>query len=233
LIFISRHLAAAGDPNRNVSDSLRLTSGKGEIMEQDWDIKPRSDRCGGCEKPFDEGQGYFSGLVFDEGGYRRADYCGVCWPQKQQEHAHYSKWQGVFHRPPAAPEQVLKKETAETLLRRFMETKDPANVNSVFILAVMLERKRVLVERDVQRDGEGKVTRVYEHRKSGETFVIADPALRLDQLEEVQKEVAALLGQPSRGEEPQEVARSESAAAGEAAEGGQDEEDSGVRSPSG
>lgn len=36
---------------------------------------------------------------------------------------------------------------------------------------------------------------VYEHAKTGEIFVLIDPEMRLDQLEEVQKEVAEMLAQ--------------------------------------
>ena len=43
----------------------------------------------------------------------------------------------------------------------------------------------------------GLKVRVYEHRKTGETFVVPDPGLRLDELEQVQQEVIALLGVPS------------------------------------
>jgi hypothetical protein len=56
----------------------------------------------------------------------------------------------------------------------------------------MLERKRVLkVKEEVVRDG--KRVFIYEQPKTGDVFTITDPALRLDQLEEVQRDVAALL----------------------------------------
>ena len=93
-------------------------------MEQDWDIKPRSDRCGACHRPFEESEAYFSALVFDEEGYRRADHCQRCWPKSEADQGVHSKWQGVFHNPPPPAEPVLKKETAESLLRKFIEDKD-------------------------------------------------------------------------------------------------------------
>jgi hypothetical protein len=34
---------------------------------------------------------------------------------------------------------------------------------------------------------------VYEHVKTGEVFIVPDPGLRMDQIEAVQNEVAALL----------------------------------------
>jgi hypothetical protein len=54
---------------------------------------------------------------------------------------------------------------------------------------VMLERKRILKHRDTL---EGDVL-VYEHAATGESFAVPDPKLRLDQLEEVQRQVAELL----------------------------------------
>jgi hypothetical protein len=62
----------------------------------------------------------------------------------------------------------------------------------------MLERKRVLVERDVTLRPDGMKLRIYEHRKTGEMFTIPDPDLRLDEVAAVQEEVNQLLGVPSR-----------------------------------
>ncbi|MBU4199230.1 MAG: hypothetical protein KKE37_00410 [Verrucomicrobia bacterium] len=105
-----------------------------------------------------------------------------------------SIWKGVFHPPPPPPEEPLKKETAESLLRSLIEKNDPTSKNVIFILAVMLERRRLLLERDVQLRDDGSTLRVYEHRHTGETFLIIDPNLDLNQLSHVQEEVMAMLG---------------------------------------
>jgi hypothetical protein len=57
----------------------------------------------------------------------------------------------------------------------------------------MLERKKVLKEIETRESGEGGLLRIYEHAKSGEVFIIPDPQLRLDQIADVQSQVAALL----------------------------------------
>ncbi len=55
----------------------------------------------------------------------------------------------------------------------------------------MLERKRLLRPTDTRQDeASGRRLLFYEHAATGETFVVVDPGLRLDQLEEVQREVA-------------------------------------------
>ena len=168
-------------------------------MAQDWDIKPRGIACEGCDKEFEDGQGYYSSLSFCDDGYVRNDYCTGCWDQ--QESRGISVWQGVFRLPPAEPDEVLKKETAESLLRRLMEDEDESKGNIIFILAVMLERNKILEERHVQYPEDGSVIRIYEHKRGGETFLIPDPQLRLGELEEVQREVVELLGGGAKKEE--------------------------------
>ena len=163
-------------------------------MPQEWDIRPRSDTCVTCETPFQDGQEVFSALVLREAHYRRDDFCATCWGQKEPAGSAYSTWQGLFRLPPPAPESALNKETAESILRRLMEEKDESKKSVIYILAVMLERKRILVEREVRRQADGPLIRVYEHRQTGESFLVPEPGLRLDQLEQVQQDVMAMLG---------------------------------------
>jgi hypothetical protein len=184
-------------------------------MVQDWDIKPRADACGQCQVPFADRQPYYALLVFGNEGYQRSDFCEACWDAKRGAITPYSLWKGIFRLPPPEPEEPLKKETAESLLRRLMEDEDPSKGNVIYILAVMLERKRILIERDVQTTDQGAMTRVYEHRKTGETFVVPDPRLRLDQLETVQQQVIAMLGTPEK--QPPAPAGGEASAGGPAA----------------
>jgi hypothetical protein len=69
----------------------------------------------------------------------------------------------------------------------------------------MLERRRILEEKDVKFRDDGVKVRVYEHKKTQEVFMIPDPQLRLDQLEQVQEEVVLMLGgKPPSREEPEE-----------------------------
>jgi hypothetical protein len=57
----------------------------------------------------------------------------------------------------------------------------------------MLERKRVLKQvKTESRDGGSRVL-IYEQGSTGDVFIVPDPQLRLDELENVQNEVAELL----------------------------------------
>jgi hypothetical protein len=164
-------------------------------MAQDWDIRPRSNLCSECEKVFENKESYYSALVRGDAGFQRGDFCTGCWVGKEAELLPYSSWKGTFLAPPDKEEnEALKKETAESLLRRLIEDESDENASVIYILVVMLERKKVLVEKDVKIDEDGTMHRVYEHKKSGETFLILDPQLKLDKLEAVQIRVIEMLG---------------------------------------
>jgi hypothetical protein len=160
----------------------------------DWNIQSRAHACSGCEQPFADRAPCHT-LLFEEGpGLRRQDLCQRCWEQAgnvRAQNGFLSHWQGVFELPPP-PSDPIQKESAETLLRRLVELDDPRYIPAGYILAVMLERKRLLrVKEQVSRES-GRVF-VYEHARTGEVFTIVDPALQLTQLEAVQRDVADLL----------------------------------------
>ena len=138
-------------------------------------------------------------------GYVRRDFCPACTPPADEPAL--SEWSSPFRAPaPKAPEP-LRRETAESLLRELMETDRTDKRNSIFILAVMLERRRVFVEKSVSVQPDGLKIRVYEHRQTGESFVIPDPGLRLAEIEAVQTEVMQLLGIPlPQAKQPQPAA---------------------------
>jgi hypothetical protein len=57
----------------------------------------------------------------------------------------------------------------------------------------MLERSKILVERDAKEQPDRTIIRIYEHRRTGESFIVLDPRIRLENLGDVQSEVVALL----------------------------------------
>jgi hypothetical protein len=167
------------------------------LMMNEWNIQGRAHNCQACEKTFVDRQGYHT-LLFDEKhDFRRLDVCEQCWESQYSQGANERKgfvsyWQGVYEAPPPAPPDPIQKENAESLLRKLIELNEPKYAAVGYILAVMLERKRLLkVREQVLRDGQRIF--VYEHPRSGDIFTIVDPNLQLRQLEQVQHDVAALL----------------------------------------
>jgi hypothetical protein len=163
----------------------------------DWNIQSRAHACEACTTAFTDKQPYHTVLLEERSELRRTDICEPCWQKNfsataAQQKNFISHWQGVYLAPPAAPVDAIQKDTAETLLRKLIELNDPKHIPAGYILAVMLERKRILkVKEQLQRDGHRVF--VYEQPKTGDIFTIVDPALRLDQLEQVQHDVATLL----------------------------------------
>jgi hypothetical protein len=173
----------------------------------DWNIQSRAAACEACGKPFADREAFHT-LLFDDRSefLRRSDICEACWQSQFSDGARERKgfishWQGIYEAPAPAAD-AIHKDTAETLLRKLIEQNDPRYAPAGYILAVMLERKRVLkVKEEVVRDG--KRVFIYEQSGTGDVFTITDPALRLDQLEDVQRDVAALLEQGLNPPTPQ------------------------------
>jgi hypothetical protein len=163
----------------------------------DWNIQSRAHACEACAKPFADKQSYHT-LLFDEKqDFRRMDICDACWQGQFSQGAtdrkgFISYWQGTYEAPPPAPPDAIQKENAETLLRKIIELQDEKHAPAAYILAVMLERKRLLkVKEQIVRDG-ARVF-IYEQPKTGDVFTVRDPNLQLDQLDDVQRQVADLL----------------------------------------
>ena len=161
----------------------------------EWALHPRAHACTACQQPFADKQPYHTLLSLSGADYHRRDLCPQCVPNASRDGV-VSYWQGEYKLPPPPPPEPIQKDTAETLLRKLVETKDPAQAGACYILAVMLERKKLLKHRDTITDEKGQHLLVYEHAASGESFTVLDPHLRLDQLEEVQRQVADLLQPP-------------------------------------
>ncbi len=183
--------------SNNIYENQR-SDGINESFMIDWNIQSRAHACLACGRPFTDKQPYHT-LLFDEkSGYERLDVCERCWSAQYSQGAtdrkgFVSHWQGVFEVPPAQPEPI-RKETAQSLLRKLVELNDPKYGAACFILAVMLERKRLLKVKDQTHRG-GRRIFIYEQPASGDVFTVADPDLRLDQLDQVQRDVAQLLEQ--------------------------------------
>lgn len=161
----------------------------------EWNIQSRGHACEACQQSFTDKQVYHTLLIDAGPDLRRSDVCEVCWQNQTAEATPLagliSKWQGTYETPPPVAE-VIQKATAETLLKQLIEQNDPRYIPAGYILAVMLERKRLLkVKEQIVRDG--KRTFIYEQPKTGDLFTITDPDLHLNQLEQVQRDVAHLL----------------------------------------
>ena len=179
------------------------------MLNASWHIRSRSRKCALSGEPFTDGETIVTALFPDpeSSGYLRQDFSLASWQSRTDDaEPPFSSWRTTFnaadHEEKPDP---MKREDPESLLRRLVEEDEDHTENVRYILAIMLERQKLLRETDSQPVPNG-ILRVYEHRKTGEAFIIRDPNIPLDQVEKVQEEVILLLEnngrQPAPGIEP-------------------------------
>jgi hypothetical protein len=179
-------------------------------LQESWHIRSRSRACAATERPFEDGEAIMTALFPDpeSSGYLRKDFCLEAWKARGDgDEKPLSFWKTVYHAPVAGEkkEDAFKKESPEELLRRLVEEDEDHTENVRYILAVMLERQKLLRETDTQRTPSG-ILRVYEHRKLGDLFIVRDPDIPLSQVDQVQEEVILLLEHGGRIPEPEDEA---------------------------
>jgi len=165
-------------------------------MIQNWSIRSRAPQCALSARPFIEGETFHTAIYFDPetSGYLRRDVALDAWAQEISERQPIAYWRAVYS-PTIVEErpEVTSKESAMTLLQRFIEDDQPHTENARYILALMLERKRILTPTATKDTETGRML-FYENKKTGEVFLIRDPELHLDEIAQLQEEVATLLG---------------------------------------
>ncbi|MEP6709749.1 MAG: hypothetical protein ABJB32_06415 [Verrucomicrobiota bacterium] len=167
-------------------------------LANQWTIQSRANACAVTGRPFVPGE-YFYTLLFRDGeGFRRQDLSEEAWTKRNENMQPFSFWRSRYEPPPPAPPDAMPKENAEELFRRLVSAQDRSHANACYVLAVMLERKRILKQIKTESAQNGRLL-IYEHAKTGDVFVVPDPQLHLDDIGPVQTEVAELLqsGAPS------------------------------------
>ena len=158
-------------------------------MQADWEIKSRAHQCSRTGREFVEGEFFYTLLIREGEGFRREDLSEEAWKERNDNIQPFSFWRSKYEPPAPPPAEPLPRDDAEGLLRRLIQENAPAYANVRYILALMLERKRVI--RPLESSDDDML--VYEHLSTGETLVISNPKLSLDRIPEVQREVSALL----------------------------------------
>lgn len=175
-------------------------------LHEPWSIKSRAHICSVTERKFTDGESFYTAIFPDpeSSGYLRKDFSIEAWKTRDtNETPPFSFWTSVYHVPVKEEEVQVTDESPETLLRRLIEEDLEHTENARYILAIMLERKKQLVEADSQPTASG-IIRIYEHRKSGDVFIVKDPNIPLSQIENIQNEVSELLEHGGRKPEPEE-----------------------------
>ncbi len=164
----------------------------------DWNIQTRSPRCHGCDIAFTEGMKGASLLLPDEHNQmQRKDFCAVCFEAHAEtlRKERLSAWK--FTIPKAAPvvkkEEPIHRDSATELLKKLIDRGHHEDAGLICLLAILLERSKLFIERTVTLTPEGKRERVYEERASGAFYTIVDPGLKEEDIEPLQHRIVQLL----------------------------------------
>src|SRR6266508_2002674 len=160
-------------------------------LPNEWAITHRADACAVTHRPFVAGENFYTLLYHDADGYRREDLSEEAWRNRNENIRPFSFWKSRYEPLPPKPAEPVPREDAEQLFRRLMASNNPP-ANACYVLAAMLERKRVLKQVNTEQNENGRVL-IYEQGTTGDVFVVPDPQLRLGEVESVQNEVAQLL----------------------------------------
>ena len=166
-------------------------------MQQQWNLKTRAHECARTGRLFEPGEIFYTAIYFDtaQGEFLRRDVGMDVWREETAEKKPLAYWKTEYEPPEGAKPkaEISTKENAESLLRRLIEEDETNTENARYILTLMLERKKLLAPKEIQETEQGKML-IYEHRKSGEVYIVRDPELLLREIDAVQEEVAMLLG---------------------------------------
>ncbi len=176
-------------------------------LADSWHVRSRSRECAATQQAFTDGEAIITALFPDPeaSGYLRKDYRIEAWEKRgDDEEAPFSFWKTKFAAPTSdADEDPMENLSPEELLARLIEEDQEHTENTRYILAVMLERQKLLRETDSQHTPTG-ILRVYEHRKNGEIYLVRDPNIPLAEIEAIQEEVIILLENNGRLPDPVE-----------------------------
>ena len=174
-------------------------------LAESWHIRSRSRDCASTGVAFTDGQPIVTALFPDpeSSGYLRKDFTVEAWAARTEaDEPPFSFWKADFHATVSEEKPgIVEKESVESLLKRLVDEDEDHTENVRYILAVMLERQRLLRETDTQRMPNG-ILRVYEHRKTGDVYIIRDPDIPLSEVDKVQADIILMLENGGRAPDP-------------------------------
>lgn len=196
----------------------------------DWKIKNRTGVCCHTNRTFEEDEEFYT-CIFDDpesDGFIRRDFCVEAWKEVSGvlETKPFSFWKSTYKAPNTGKkEEPIQQNSIEAMLHRMIEEGRSETENARYILALMLERKKLLIPTEV-KETENNTLLFYEHKDSGAVYIVADPKLHLEQVGEIQEEVALLLeAEEQKGKPAEETDAETTDESGDLVSGSNDDTD--------
>lgn len=161
-----------------------------------WDIKGCSGKCIKCNKDFDNEEIFCCRLFLEETGPMREDYCMNCWNVRTDSPKGYSNWQGRYRsQPQEIEEEPVKEPIAKQLLKKWLHSTERLHQCFCYVLALLLLRNRTFSEKPKIMGSDGKERLVYEDKDTGETYILEDPCLTINELTQIEGQLQGMLKQ--------------------------------------
>jgi hypothetical protein len=157
----------------------------------DWKVERGPKRCAVTDRPFEEGEAYYSALAEEDGMPVRQDYSLEAWPEVKKD-AFIAFWRT---RLPAAGEpprrRLVDTEVIHTLFTHLEDDPVPEKITFRYLLALILVRKRVLRLDDIVREG-GREYLAVRDRRAGTDLRVLNPEADAETLAAAQQELSAI-----------------------------------------
>ncbi|HYF47816.1 MAG TPA: hypothetical protein VEJ63_00305 [Planctomycetota bacterium] len=173
------------------------------MSEHEWKIAKSGQQCSACSAALNVvGKTYFSALFNTPEGLNRRDFCEECF-QKNRPDGVYYFWK-TLHRDEEEKNKRRQPVVDVDFVLDFFKRLEgepgegqpqiPQRLPFRYILALMLTRKKVLVQDERRKNAAGQDVQVFKERRGGTAHEVVEPNLSADEISAVSAELGALLG---------------------------------------
>ncbi len=155
----------------------------------EYRLPKRAGACMACEAAFAEGAVIVSAISQEGEAFQRRDLCEACFGQGG---GFYSSWRS--RQPRNEEERIrLDLDLAGEFLRRLVREADPARAPLLYLLTLLLARKRrVKIEGTYREGGTERLRVLVRGEEEDESLEVAVPELGEAETAAVQTELSAL-----------------------------------------
>ena len=160
-------------------------------MSAPYKLQRRARECMGCERPFDPDATIVSAIYESGEAFVRRDLCEECFENAAGSYSHWRTRQP----PPPEPRHTIDFDLALSFLERLIAEADPRRAGLVYVLTLLLSRKRRISIRQTQRLPEGELlTIVFPGPEDDITAQVRGPRLTAEDVTGLQAALSRLLG---------------------------------------
>ena len=155
----------------------------------DYDVQRSAKHCVVTNREFAPGETYYSVLLAEGDGWRRADYSTEAWTGPPEGIIGWWKL-----RVPDAKSKKKSRAPNDVMLRFFDELAAAEEKQDMrYVLALLLVRRRVMRHEDTERDEQGNEWMVLHCPRRDETYKIPVVLPESQRVDEIQGELTRLL----------------------------------------